>query len=142
MKADDAAKTDKEVKPRKKWKVLYGAMSSWLIFYIEDRDSFKRFENMMVSRGSRGVDYVIEARFVTKGDPDSSPILDRTSGKRRKIPDPPKLVYSDDDSDAKKSIPPIKKPRKSATTIAVESLVEERKGQSQKMERLSQLSQQ
>ncbi|KAH8778116.1 hypothetical protein F5882DRAFT_156237 [Hyaloscypha sp. PMI_1271] len=127
MKAEDTAKTDKEVKARKKWKALYGPISNRLIFHIEDRESFERFEHMMVSRGSRGVDCALEARFVTKGDPESSPILDRTSGKRRKIPDPPKLVYSDDDSDAKKSVPPIKKPRKSATTIAVESLVKERK---------------
>jgi hypothetical protein len=83
---------------------------------------------MMVSRGLRGIDCVIEARFVTKRDPDSSPILDRTLGKRRKILDPLKLVYSDDDSDAKKSVPLIKKPRKLATIIVVESLVEERKG--------------
>jgi hypothetical protein len=81
----------------------------------------------MVSRGSRGVDYALEARFVTKGDLELSPILDRTSGKRHKILDPPKLVYSDNDSDAKKSIPLIKKPRKLATTIAMESLVKERK---------------
>jgi hypothetical protein len=137
MKADDTAKTDKEVKARRKWKALYRAISNRQIFHIEDRDSFERFENIMVSRGSKGVDCVIEARFVTKEDPESSPILDRTSGKRRKIPDPPKLVYSDNDSNAKKSVPPIKKPRKSATTITIESLVEERKDQSQKMERLS-----
>ena len=102
-------------------------MSNRLIFYIEDRESFERFEYMMVSRGSRGVDYALEARFVTNRDPESSPILDRTSGKRHKIPDPPKLVYSDDDSDAKKIIPPIKKARKTATTVAIASLVEDRK---------------
>ena len=103
-------------------------MSSRLIFYIKDKDSFKRFENIIVSRGSRGINYVIKARFVTKEDLNSSPILDRTSRKRRKIPDPPKLVYSDNDSNTKKSIPLIKKPRKLATTITIESLVKERKG--------------
>jgi hypothetical protein len=81
----------------------------------------------MVSRGSRGINYTLEARFVTKGDPELSPILDRTSGKRYKIPNPPKLVYLDDDSNTKKSVLPIKKPRKLATTIAMESLVKERK---------------
>jgi hypothetical protein len=81
----------------------------------------------MVSRGSKGVNCIIKAWFITKGDLESSPILDRTLGKRRKIPDPLKLVYSDNDSNTKKSVPPIKKPRKSATTIAMESLVEERK---------------
>jgi len=127
MKAEDTVKTDKEVKARKKWKALYRPMSNRLIFYIKDRESFERFEYIIVSRGSRGVNYALEARFVTNRDPESSPILDRTSGKRHKIPDPPKLVYSDNDNNAKKSVPPIKKPRKSATTIAVESLVKERK---------------
>ena len=56
-----------------------------------------------------------------------SPILDRTLGKRRKIPNSPKLVYLDNDNNAKKSVPPIKKPRKLATIIAIESLVKERK---------------
>jgi hypothetical protein len=81
----------------------------------------------MVSRGSKGINYIIEARFITKGDLESSPILDRTSRKRYKIPDPSKLVYSDNNSNTKKSILPIKKPRKSATTIIIESLVKERK---------------
>jgi hypothetical protein len=127
MKADNTVKTDKEVKARRKWKVLYRAISNRQIFYIEDRDSFKRFENIIVSRGSKGINCVIKARFITKGDLELSPILDRTLGKRRKIPDPPKLVYSDNDSNTKKSIPPIKKPRKSATTITIKSLVKERK---------------
>jgi hypothetical protein len=81
----------------------------------------------MVSRGSRGINYTLEARFVTKGDLELSPILDRTLRKRRKILDPPKLVYLDNDSNTKKSVPPIKKPRKLATTITIESLVKERK---------------
>jgi hypothetical protein len=81
----------------------------------------------MVSRGLKGVNCVIKARFITKGDLESSPILDRTLGKRYKILDPLKLVYSDNNSNTKKSIPPIKKPRKSATTITIESLVKERK---------------
>ena len=82
---------------------------------------------MMVSRGSKGVNCVIEARFITKGDPESLPELEKALGKRRKILDPPKLVYLDDDSDAKKSIPSIKKARKIAITVAIVSLVEDRK---------------
>jgi len=140
MKAEDAAKTDKEIKIRRKWKALYGALSNRQVFHIEDKDSFERFEIMMVSRGPKGLDCIIEARFVTKGDPDSSPEPERASGKRRKTPDPPKLVYSDDDSDTKKSNPPVKKARKTATTVAIESLVEDRRIQSIHMEHLSLLS--
>ena len=81
----------------------------------------------MVSRGSKGVNYVIKARFVTKGDPELLPEPEKASGKRRKTLDPPKLVYSDNDSNAKKSISPIKKARKTATTITITSLVEDRK---------------
>jgi hypothetical protein len=39
-------------------------MSNRLIFYIKDKEGFKRFENIMVSRGSRGIDCALEARFV------------------------------------------------------------------------------
>jgi hypothetical protein len=52
---------DKEVKARKKWKVLYRPINNQLIFYIEDKEGFKRFENIIVSRGSRGVNYALEA---------------------------------------------------------------------------------
>ena len=81
----------------------------------------------MASRGSKGIDCTIKARFVTKGDPESLPEPERISGKRRKIPDPPKLVYSDNNSNTKKSIPLIKKASKIAATITIESLVEDRK---------------
>jgi hypothetical protein len=48
-------------------------------------------------------------------------------GKRKKTPDPPRAVYSDAKDNvvkAKKStnLPPKKKPRKSATSIAVKAI--------------------
>jgi hypothetical protein len=55
------------------------------------------------------------------------PEPERVLGKRRKIPDPSKLVYLDNNSNTKKSIFPIKKARKIATTITIKSLVKNRK---------------
>ena len=81
----------------------------------------------MVSRGLKGINCVIKARFITKGDPESLPEPEKALGKRRKTPDPLKLVYLDNDSNAKKSISPIKKARKIATTITIVSLVKNRK---------------
>jgi hypothetical protein len=81
----------------------------------------------MVSRDLKGINYIIKARFVTKEDSELLPELEKVLGKRRKIPDPPKLVYSDNNSNAKKSIPSIKKARKTATTITIISLVKDRK---------------
>ena len=81
----------------------------------------------MISRGSKGINYIIKARFITKGDPELLPELEKALGKRRKILDPPKLVYLDNNSNTKKSIPLIKKARKIATTITITSLVKDRK---------------
>ena len=81
----------------------------------------------MVSRSLKGINYVIKARFITKGDPELLPEPEKALGKRRKILDPPKLVYLDNNNNAKKSISPIKKARKIAITITIMSLVKNRK---------------
>ncbi len=60
-----------------------------------------------------------------KGDPKLSPEPESSRGKRKKTPEPPRVVYSDAKDNiikAKKStnLPPEKKPRKSATSVAAE----------------------
>ena len=81
----------------------------------------------MVSRGLKDINYIIKARFITKKDPELLPELEKVLGKRRKTPDSLKLVYSDNNSNTKKSILPIKKARKIATTITIMSLVKNKK---------------
>jgi hypothetical protein len=116
-----------------------------LIHHISDIRSWEGFEEVMISRGSKGLDCTIEAKYVTKGDPDLSPEPESSRGKRKKTPDPPRAVYSDAKDDvvkAKKStnLPPEKKPRKSATSVAVEAIAISADRQSLFMERLSLLS--
>jgi hypothetical protein len=81
----------------------------------------------MVSRDLKDINYIIKARFITKGDPELLLELEKVLEKRRKILDSPKLVYLDNNSNTKKSISPIKKTRKIATTITIISLIKNRK---------------
>jgi hypothetical protein len=126
---DDALRgcKDTDVKAQRKWKATYGPQRSSLVHHISDMRSWEGFEEVMISRGQKGLDCTIKARYVTKGDPESSPEPESSRGKRKKTPEPPRAVYSDAEDDvveAKKltNLPPEKKPRKSATSVAAEAI--------------------
>jgi hypothetical protein len=117
----------KTLKPRKKWRALYGPLNGRIPFHILDIGSWNRFENTMVLRGAKGTKCTLKIKYVTRGDPESSPEPEARAGRVRKALDLLRRVYSDGDDNIKKNAPPIKKPWTSAILVVVKLLAEDRK---------------
>ena len=56
----------------------------------------------MIRRGAKGTDYTLKIKFVTRGDPESSPEPEQRAGRVRKLLDPLRLVYFNEDDNVKR----------------------------------------